>query len=72
MQPILIDCSLTGGRGPAKKAMELTSELELHHIPYKLLTDRRFEKKLRDLGLKIDYVVEATMNMDPQTILKKF
>lgn len=72
MEPILIDCSLTGGRGPAKKALELTHDLKLHQVPYLLLTDRGFEQKLRDLGLDIDYVVDTRLNEDPRIILNKF
>ncbi len=71
-KPILIDCSLTGGRGPAKKTMELTQELKENNIPFLVLTDNAFKEKLIDVGVKIDYEVNVNLNDTPKLILEKF
>jgi hypothetical protein len=71
-KPILIDVSLTGGRGPAKKAYELTSDLKKENIPYKILTDKLFEKKLIEAGLKPDYVADVDLTDKPARIIGEF
>ncbi|OIO52696.1 hypothetical protein COY93_03800 [Candidatus Uhrbacteria bacterium CG_4_10_14_0_8_um_filter_58_22] len=72
MKPILIDCSLTGGRGPAKKTWELTQDLDVRGISYLVLTDMGFRHKLTDLGVRVDFVVEMSLNDDPSRIISRF
>ncbi|MFH2063104.1 MAG: hypothetical protein ABIJ46_03020 [bacterium] len=72
MKPLLIDCSLTGGRGPAKKTWELTRDLDAAGIPYLVLTDRGFRSKLDDLGVRVDLTVGVSLNDDPSAILAAF
>lgn len=72
MKNLLIDCSLTGGRGPAKKVYELTTDLKQEKIPYKILSDKGFEPKLLDLGVKPDILIETNLNESHQKIMKKF
>lgn len=69
---VLIDCSLTGGRGPAKKAMELTKEFDLKGIDYVVMTDAAFKSKLDDLGVKVSYVVQTSFAETPAVIIEKF
>lgn len=69
---VLIDCSLTGGRGPAKKAMELTKEFDLKGIDYAVMTDAAFKSKLDDLGVKVSYVVQTSFAETPAVIIEKF
>lgn len=71
-KPILIDCSLTGGRGPAKKVWEIVQDLEIEDIPYKLLTDRVFSFKLQDMGLEPDYIIDTGFSDAPELIIQKF
>ena len=72
MKPILIDCSLTGGRGPAKKVYELCTDLKQDNIPYNLLTDTGFATKLRDLGIEPDHIVNTRLNDPTETIMNMF
>ncbi|KKQ51678.1 hypothetical protein A2865_00685 [Candidatus Woesebacteria bacterium RIFCSPHIGHO2_01_FULL_39_17] len=71
-KPILIDVSLTGGRGPAKKALELTSDLALEGIPYQILTDKGFCTKLNDVGISPDYIINTNLGQSPTRIIKSF
>ncbi len=66
MDNILIDCSLTGGRGPAKKVYELCTDLKQDQIPFYLLTDIGFAPKLRDMGIEPDYIVDVKLSDPPQ------
>ena len=72
MKPILIDCSLTGGRGPAKKVYELCTDLKKLEIPFHLITDEGFVPKLRDLGIEPDYIVKTKISDPPLEIMEKF
>jgi len=72
VKPILVDCSLTGGRGPAKKVYELCTDLKQDNIPYNLLTDSGFAPKLRDLGIEPDYIVDTRLNDPTETIMNMF
>jgi hypothetical protein len=72
MKPILIDCSLTGGRGSAKQAYELITELRSHAIPFFLLTDAAFQPKLTDMGMTPDFVVDTSLNDNPDQIIDAF
>ncbi|OGM20856.1 hypothetical protein A2863_00075 [Candidatus Woesebacteria bacterium RIFCSPHIGHO2_01_FULL_38_9b] len=71
-KPILIDVSLTGGRGPAKKALELTSDLTLEKIPFLILTDKGFYPKLKDIGITPNYVVNTNLSDKSIRIIKSF
>jgi len=87
MKKVLIDCTLTGGRGPAKKAVEFIWECQRLGIPYKLMTDKRLVAILNDFNIKPDYIVpvdfsssneevyslfEKTMSQIPYDVLIKF
>lgn len=69
---ILLDVSLTGGRGPAKKAYELIADLRANNIPFKVITDRMFASKLRDMGIEPEYVVDTDLTDAPATVIQKF
>jgi len=69
---ILIDCSLTGGRGPAKKTMELTKELDMKGIAYEVVTDSSFKPKLDDLGVEVSHVVNTSFAEPHSDIIEKF
>ncbi|HEY4525568.1 MAG TPA: hypothetical protein VJL32_00520 [Candidatus Paceibacterota bacterium] len=69
---ILLDVSLTGGRGPAKKAYEVISDLKERGISYGIVTDRIFRYKLQDMGITPDFVVDTDLTEKPQTVIEKF
>ena len=64
--PILIDTSLTGGRGPAKKTYEFAQRCKELGVAYRLLTNSTFAFKLADMGLKVDYTIDVSLS-DPAT-----
>ena len=72
MKQLLIDCSLTGGRGPAKKVYELCTDLKQDRIPYKLLTDTGFAPKIRDMGIEPHILIETSLNQPHKEIMEKF
>ena len=72
MKPIMIDCSLTGGRGPAKKVYELCTDLKKLEVPFYLITDEGFVPKLRDLGIEPNYIVNTKISDPPLEIMEKF
>jgi len=69
---ILVDSSLTGGRGPAKQAYEFMSACQERNIPYTLLTNKSFIYKLQDLGLKPDVVLDVELSQDRKDIYNLF
>lgn len=72
MKTILIDCTLTGGRGPAKKTAEFIWECQRLKIPYKLITDNRLVGVLRDLGIKPDYIISVDYSLTNTEIYDLF
>ncbi len=71
-QPILVDASLTGGRGPAKQTYELVTDLRAANIPYAVISDRLFARKLIDIGVNPNYVVDTDLTEDPSMVIDKF
>lgn len=72
MKRILIDCTLTGGRGPAKKTAEFIWECQRLNIPYKLITDKRLVGILKDLGIKPDYIISIDFSSSSKEIYALF
>jgi len=72
MKKILIDCSLTGGRGSAKKAAEFIWECKRRKINYLLLTDRKLKPILRDFNLIPDFIVDVSYNKSNRKIYQEF
>lgn len=64
MKKILIDCTLTGGRGPAKKATELVWECTRLNRPYFLLTDSKLNPILREMGITADKIIPINLIED--------
>jgi len=71
-KPLLIDVSLTGGRGPAKQALEIAISLRNKKIPFVILTDNLFAPKLKDIGLSPDIVVNTQLSDSPYKIRRSF
>ena len=69
---ILIDVSLTGGRGPSKQALSFIEYLIENDIYYTVITDKGFSKKLSEIGIKPDYIVNTDLNDTEVKIIKKF
>lgn len=72
MKTILIDCTLTGGRGPAKKAAEFIWECQRRKTPYKLITDKKLVNILCDLGITPDYVIPIDFSSSNSEIYDLF
>ena len=72
MKNILIDCTLTGGRGPAKKTAEFIWECQRLNIPYKLLTDKRIVNILKEFNLKPDYIIPIDFSSTNEEIYTLF
>ncbi len=72
MKTILIDVSLTGGRGPAKKVWEFIQDCVEQKVPYEIITDKQFARKLTDLGIKPTYVIDTNKNEESEVIISKF
>jgi len=71
-QTILIDTSLTGGRGPAKKTYEFVQYCQENGITYRLLTNRSFLSKLAELGIKPDYTIDVNLAYGNNEILEQY
>lgn len=74
MKRILIDCTLTGGRGPAKKTAEFVWECQRLNIPYTLIADKKLVEILKDFNIKPDYVIPidfALSNKEIYTLFEK-
>ncbi|MBI5466990.1 MAG: hypothetical protein HY975_02130, partial [Candidatus Kerfeldbacteria bacterium] len=69
---ILIDCSLTGGRGMAKQGYELAQAFKERGINYLLCCDQGFAYKLRDMGIKPDIIVSTALNKPASEVLGAF
>jgi len=69
---ILIDVSLTGGRGPAKKVKSFTEYCDETNVDYQIITDRKFVAKLEELDIKPNFIVDTDMNEPESDILGKF
>jgi len=72
MKKILIDCTLTGGRGPAKKTAEFIWECKRLQIPYRLITDRRLVAILKDFNIKPDYIIPIDFSSRSEEIYQLF
>jgi len=72
MKNILIDCTLTGGRGPAKKAAEFIWECQRLNIPYKLVADERLVGILSDFAIKPDYIIPINFSSTNEEIYDLF
>ena len=70
--PILVDASLTGGRGPAKQAFEFILTCRERGVPYRLLTNRSFVPKLAELGVTADVIVDAELSMPRDQIYERY
>lgn len=71
-QPILIDTSLTGGRGPAKKTYEFVQRCRELSVSYCLLTNSAFAFKLADMGLTVDYTIDVSLSDTPKMVLDAY
>lgn len=69
---ILIDCSLTGGRGMAKQGYELARAFRERGIEYLLCSDEGFADKLRDLGVEPNIVVPTALNRPAREVQRAF
>lgn len=69
---ILIDASLTGGRGAAKKAYEFVKRCQELGVLYRLLTSRDFVPKLKELGISPDYAVDVALGDVDERIQEKY
>ena len=69
---ILIDNSITGGRGMAKQGYEFVEELKRRKIDYLLCTDEGFAYKLRDIGVEPDIIVPTAFNEPPEKVNQAF
>lgn len=69
---ILVDASLTGGRGPAKQAYEFITACQERQIQCKLITNRSFVPKLKNLGLQPDFVLDAELSYPNERIYKTY
>jgi len=69
---ILIDCTLTGGRGPAKKAAEFIWECQRRSINYFLLTDLKLAERFKELDIKPDQVLNIDFNSADKEIYSVF
>ena len=72
MKTILIDSSLTGGRGPAKKTAEFIWECKRRKINYLLLTDWKLKSILKDFELYPDITVDVSYNQTNNEIYQIF
>ncbi len=72
MTKILIDCTLTGGRGPAKKVAEFIWECNTKKIEYFLLSDKKLQTILDDFGIKSNKVLDIGLNNPAKKIYKIF
>lgn len=72
MKKILIDVSLTGGRGPAKKVWEFIQDCKANNISYVILTDKQFVQKLEELGISPSYIIDTSKNEKPKVVIQKF
>lgn len=72
MKRILIDCTLTGGRGPAKKTAEFVWECQRLNIPYTLITDKRLVGVLKDFNIKPDYIIPINFSSTNKEIYELF
>ena len=69
---ILIDSSLTGGRGPAKKTYEFIQRCKELNVQYQLISNTAFKFKLDDLGILPDYLVDVCLTDNPKTTIKQY
>lgn len=69
---ILIDASLTGGRGAAKQAYELVTAFKENSVNYKLITNKSFVKKLEEVNIKPDIVLDAEFGYENKRIYQSF
>ncbi len=69
---ILIDCSLTGGRGMAKQGYELAQAFTERGIKYLMCCDQGFAYKLRDLGVEPDIIVPTALNRPAAEVIDAF
>lgn len=72
MKKILIDCTLTGGRGPAKKVYEFASECKRLKIPYKIVCDSRLALILKEFQIDADYILDIAFSSKSETTYEKF
>jgi hypothetical protein len=72
MQKILIDCSLTGGRGPAKKTAEFVWECQKMKVKYFLVTDVKIAFLLREIGITPNKIIKTKLSEQNEKIYKTF
>lgn len=69
---ILIDVSLTGGRGAAKKSYEFIRRCQEEGVRYALLTSKDFAPKLQEFGITPDFVVKVALGDRVECIQEKY
>ena len=72
MKKLLIDCSLTGGRGPAKKTAEFIWECKRKKINFFLIADKKLSLILRNLGVIPNKTIDTNYSENPKVIYDKF
>lgn len=72
MKKILIDCTLTGGRGPAKKCAEFIWELEKRNMKYSVISESLMAEKLSDFNIKPDVILNVDFSASNEDIYAQF
>ncbi len=72
MKKILIDCSLTSGRGPSKKTAEFVWECQKMKVKYFLVADVKTASILSELGITPNKIIKTKLSEQNEKIYETF